>query len=168
MFVKVNSEDRSVKGGTVKVWTRHGVMEVPRPGVRETKVEVVDGDRIRLKIRSPGFADPTPGDARDTRPISGRYRIAAFVGDEWIGTAAVTTATSREEERAANAAFDGSIRRARARADAAAAMGEGSILRSIPETLARFHPTSPARRRRRRRRRSTRPPDPPPRAHARA
>ena len=46
VFVKVNSEDRSVKGGTVKVWTRHGVMEVPRPGVRETKVEVVDGDQF--------------------------------------------------------------------------------------------------------------------------
>ena len=144
VFVKVNSEDRSVKGGTVKVWTRHGVMEVPRPGVRETKVEVVDGDRIRLKIRSPGFADPTPGDARDTRPISGRYRIAAFVGDEWIGTAAVTTATSREEERAANAAFEGSIRRARARANAAAAMGEAvhppdrsGDSREIPSDVAR-------------------------------
>ena len=114
VFVKVNSEDRSVKGGTVKVWTRHGVMEVPRPGVRETKVEVVDGDRIRLKIRSPGFADPPAGDRSpgDKRPISGRYRVAVYVGDEWVGTAAVTTATSREEERAANAAFEGSIRRA--------------------------------------------------------
>ena len=128
VFVKVNSEDRSVKGGTVKVWTRHGIMEVPRPGVRETKVEVVDGDRIRLKIRSPGFADPPPGgDKSDKRPISGRYRVAVFVGDEWVGTAAVTTATSREEERAANAAFEGSIRRARARANAAAAMGSEAV-----------------------------------------
>ena len=99
VFVKVNSEDRSVKGGTVKVWTRHGIMEVPRPGVRQTKVEVVDGDRIRLKIRSPGFADPPPGgDKSDKRPISGRYRVAVFVGDEWVGTAAVTTATSSTKQ----------------------------------------------------------------------
>ena len=123
VYVKVNSEDRSVKGGTVKVWTRFGAMEVPRPGVRETKVEVVDGDRLRLKIRSPGFGDIAPG-ATDKRPISGRYRVAMFVGNEWVGTAAVTSATSREEEREANAAFEGSIKRARAKANAAAAMGE--------------------------------------------
>lgn len=113
VIAKINGADRVVKSGMLKVWTRDAPqLEIARAGAGEQTIQVKDGDRVRLRVRSAAV------DGSGDRP---KVRVAVFVGDEWVGTTVVSTATSAEEETEANDALDAAKAFASAAANVSAA-----------------------------------------------
>ena len=115
VFAKINGVDfagghEKEKSDFISVWTRQETMQVARVGTGPSKaagsqnrVEVKDGDKLRVKIRAPAIG---------AAPI----KVALFVGEFRVGTAVVGTAADDTEAESAGDALDATLRRARTEA----------------------------------------------------
>ena len=104
VFAKINGRDLAVKSPVVQVWTREEMMEVRRLVTAEQRrVEVRDGDRVRLRVRAPKNAGEPP------------RALAVFVGERDIGRVSVDAAGDDRAARRASDDLEAQLRRARER-----------------------------------------------------